>query len=172
LRAATGPIHQELERQIDAIRRFADPVHRQDLIHRFAAFHLPAEPALRPHLSGIRELNGAAHNRAALFPHGCQTSSLPEFPTPENSAEALGMLYVLEGSTLGGHVILRTLRSAGVDCASLAFLDPYGSDTGRRWRDFLIVLERETGSETRRDAACKGAVLAFEHALEVLCGPR
>jgi heme oxygenase len=97
---------------------------------------------------------------------------LPAFPSPANLAEALGMLYVLEGSTLGGHVILRTLRNAGVDCAPLAFLDPYGPDTGRRWRDFLIVLEQETGSEMRRDAACKGAVLAFEHALEVLCGLR
>jgi len=172
LRSATVVAHRKLEEQIDAVAGFADPTRRQDLIRRFASFQLPAEAALAPHLQAVPELDWARRRRAALFPPSIRTRSLPPFPSPTNLAEALGMLYVLEGSTLGGHVIIRNLRKAGSECASLAFLDPYGPETGRRWRDFIDVLERATSSERARIHACKGAVLAFDHATSVLCGAR
>ncbi len=170
LRAVTSAAHRDLEQQVDAIAAFADPRRRQDLIRRFAAFQLPAEAVLKPHLLAIPDLDWERRNRADLFPPSSRSYRLPSFPAPANVAEALGVLYVLEGSTLGGRIIIRTLRKAGVDCAALAFLDPYGSDAGNRWRDFLMVLERETHSEALRADACKGAVSAFAQATRVLCG--
>lgn len=171
LRAATGAAHQKLEDQIDAVEGFADPMRRQDLIHRFAAFHVPAEAALSPHLNAFPDFAEALRNRASLFP-SIRGYRLPAFPPPGNREEALGMLYVLEGSTLGGRIIIRNLRNSGLDCGSLAFIDPYGPDTGRRWRDFIAILERETADEKSRADACKGATRAFDHALSVLCGTR
>lgn len=46
-----------------------------------------------------------------------------------------GVLYVLEGSTNGGHYIARNVRRAyGLDgAAGTAFLDPYGADQPARW---------------------------------------
>jgi heme oxygenase len=97
----------------------------------------------------------------------------PAFPAPRSAAEALGMLYVLEGSTLGGRMILRALAERGVHDPALQFLDPYGTDTGARWRAFLDVLARETGDDEERiAAACRGGVTAFRHAADVLCGER
>ena len=81
------------------------------------------------------------------------------------------MMYVLEGSTLGGRMILRELSLRGVSDARLAFLDPYGSETGSFWRAFLHVLGRETGEDDIAvQAACRGGVDAFAHAERVLCG--
>jgi heme oxygenase len=95
----------------------------------------------------------------------------PTFPAPESQAEALGMLYVLEGSTLGGRLILRTLKDRGVDDPRLAFLDPYGPETGVRWRSFQSVLARETSHDEKLVAqACGGALSGFWHAERVLCG--
>lgn len=169
LRAATGAIHARLEQRLDAIERFRQPLARRDLIARFAALHAPAAAILQPHLADVAELDFAARRRTNLP----DVADLPPeaFPAPANTPEALGMMYVLEGSTLGGRFILQQLTEVGADISELAFLDPYGPETGRRWRSFLLVLERETEGDERRIAdACRGARIAFEHAERVLCG--
>lgn len=59
---------------------------------------------------------------------------------PPRTATALGVLYVLEGSTLGGRVLRdEALRRLGT--VPTRFLDGYGVDTGRRWRETRAVLE-------------------------------
>ena len=80
------------------------------------------------------------------------------------------MLYVLEGSTLGGRFILQTLIGLKVDVSELTFLDPYGADAGSLWCSFLLVLERETMGDNARADACRGSLAAFAHAERVLCG--
>jgi heme oxygenase (biliverdin-IX-beta and delta-forming) len=90
------------------------------------------------------------------------------FPAIGTMAEALGALYVVEGSTLGGRKILQALRSQGLPTDSLHFLDPYGKDAGAKWRLFLRVLERETAlSETTMNECVLGAIKAF--ALAATC---
>jgi heme oxygenase (biliverdin-IX-beta and delta-forming) len=170
IRAVTRSVHERLEHRLDAIKRFSDPLLRIDLIQRFAAFYLPAKSALAGHLMDIRDLDFMARSRR-LVPYGLVGNRpLPNFPAPETAAEALGMLYVLEGSTLCARVILRTLSDLDVEVSDLAFLDPYGVETGSRWRSFLLVLERETsGDHLCIEHACRGAVVAFEHAESVLC---
>jgi heme oxygenase len=89
---------------------------------------------------------------------------------PGSRSEALGLLYVLEGSTLGGRVILRQLASTGMDLDGLGFLDPYGSESGRMWRQFLELLEiHVSGSETGIEQAVIGARNGFEWAEACLC---
>jgi heme oxygenase len=89
---------------------------------------------------------------------------------PASRAEALGALYVLEGSTLGGRMILRALADRGVATAELAFLDPYGLETAGRWRDLMEILGREIRGESDLAAASRGAVRTFAHAHHILCG--
>jgi len=171
LRAATGAIHARLEQRLDAIERLRQPLARRDLIARFAALHAPAAAVLGPHLCDIADLDFASRNRADLLGTIVAVPHPDAFPAPSNKAEALGMMYVLEGSTLGGRFILQRLSELGSDVSDLAFLDPYGAETGRRWRSFLLVLERETsGEDTRIADACRGASAAFAHAERVLCG--
>jgi heme oxygenase len=170
LRAATGAAHRTLEQSLDAVRRLADPVEREALLPRYAAFHIPADAALRPYLDDVAGLDLAERSRAPLLARFAKPS-LPDFPKPDSAAEALGMLYVLEGSTLGGRIILRMLADRGVRDERLGFLDPYGRDTGARWRSFCAVLDQQTrGSEAMIEQACRGGVAAFDHARTVLCG--
>ena len=170
LRAATRDMHERLDRRMDAIERLADPVLREELLARYAAFHLPADAALAPHLDSVAGLDFGERSRAPLLTDA-NDDGHPCFPRPGSRGEALGMLYVLEGSTLGGRFILRELTRRGVDDPRLSFLDPYGAETGRRWRGFLDVLERETADDPGSvDAAEVGAVRGFAHAERILCG--
>jgi heme oxygenase len=78
-------------------------------------------------------------------------------------------MYVLEGSTLGGKIILRTVRSKGVSTNELHFLDPYGKDASALWRVFLRVLERETTPDPAAMKECvSGATKAFVFAAACL----
>lgn len=170
LRAATGAVHQRLELRLDAVEQLADRTRRDALVHRYAALHLPADEALSSLLHEVDGLDYRARSRTPLLAHLAGPVEHPAFPSPGSRAEALGMLYVLEGSTLGGRLILRELARRGVEDARLAFLDPYGGETGRLWRGFLQVLEREAVHYLSLAQAEAGAMRGFEHAEHVLCG--
>ncbi len=82
------------------------------------------------------DLDFANRSRTGLLAAFAGHRPLPDFPAPTGQAEALGMLYVLEGSTLGGRFITGALAARGVIDPGLAFLDPYRDQTGVRWRSF------------------------------------
>jgi len=68
------------------------------------------------------------------------TTAVPPWsaPVPTNAAELTGMLYVIEGSTLGGQVISRRLAtslSLGATNGARFFFG-WGANTGNRWRMF------------------------------------
>lgn len=60
--------------------------------------------------------------------------------------EALGLLYVTEGSMLGGRMIAKALRNNQqiAPRTSFHFLGGYGSDTSTYWKSFLETLEYNT----------------------------
>ena len=65
-------------------------------------------------------------------------------PSARTIPEAVGVLYVLEGSTLGGQLVSRRVKSElGISEASGgSFFFAYGGRTGEMWRGFIEVLER------------------------------
>jgi heme oxygenase len=171
LRSVTSEAHRRLESKLDVIARLADPVLRPGLLERYADLHIPADAMLGRYLGSIDGLDIGARRRTPLLEAFVRNDPLPTFPRPASRAQALGMLYVLEGSTLGGRLILRMLAERGINDPDLEFLDPYGPDAGLRWRSFLSVLSRETDHDDARvSQAGTGAVLAFAHAEHVLCG--
>jgi len=172
LRQATGALHARLDRRLDGGKAFADPTRRDELALRFARLLRPAEAALSPWLVAVDglDLQGRFRARGALPADGASGQAENPFPLPNGKASALGMLYVLEGSTLGGRSIRRRVEASGNDAPSLSFLDPYGEAAGARWRAFLAVLARELRDEAATVAACGGAVAAFEHSERILCG--
>jgi heme oxygenase (biliverdin-IX-beta and delta-forming) len=170
LRATTAALHERLEERLDIVARLAEPGPRSEMIRRFAAFHLTGEAALRHHLAPLPGLDFGGRSRASWLAMAVPSLHTPPFPIPRSTAEALGMFYVIEGSMLGGRVILRALADRGISDPALGLLDPYGAETGRRWRDFLAVLAREISSdEDHIAAACQGACSGFMHAEQVLC---
>ncbi len=65
-------------------------------------------------------------------------------PRAKSVPEALGVLYVLEGATLGARTLLPILRRGSVlsGPAGMAYLSGYGADTARMWAGLSAVLNR------------------------------
>jgi heme oxygenase (biliverdin-IX-beta and delta-forming) len=175
LRARTSEHHHGLESGLQIQHRLSDAATRGPLIAGYFALYREMDAALRPHLSDMPDLAFCARIGSRRFagntelPRHGKLLVNPVFPAIETTAEALGALYVIEGSTLGGRKILQTLRRQGVSTDDLHFLDPYGKDAGANWRMFLVVLERETASNHATMNDCvSGAVKAFSFAAACL----
>jgi heme oxygenase len=91
-------------------------------------------------------------------------------PRPFAASAALGGIYVLEGSTLGGRVIAKHLRRClGQDLGPTSFLDFHGERASEVWKGFTSGLDRLTGpGRLDPDEAVAGAVTAFRCVLETL----
>lgn len=169
LRAATASLHHDLESRFDAVKELTNSLQRAQVITRYERFYGQSYTALRPLLVNIEGLD--FEQRGRMWMHTRVGTVAEEFPSLKNKYEALGVLYVIEGSTLGGRIILRELLKHGVSDPALAFLDPYGTAAGTLWRGLIAVIERETaGDHARLDALCDGAVNGFRFAEDMLCG--
>lgn len=172
LRQATGAAHRSLEDRFDAVAELSDGSRRPAIISRYAALYHSALAALARELEGIDGLDFARRRQAwSSVGMNAPAKPTPSFPEPADRSEALGALYVVEGSTLGGRIILRQLQARGITDAELSFLDPYGRSAGVMWRSLLAVLERE-GARTPAslESMCRGARRGFSHAEQILCG--
>jgi heme oxygenase len=176
LRDATQADHRRLEIRTDILARIARPDERRVLVEGFRVLHAEAEAALAPWLADLPGLDFEARRRSDRLARdlaalgGRPGSAAAERPIVANVAEALGRMYVLEGSTLGGQVIRRAVEARGDGMLGLSFLDPYGARTGERWRAFLAVLDAHAATPADTDAMIAGARDGFRHAEHRLCG--
>lgn len=67
-----------------------------------------------------------------------------DLPDLKHTFDALGALYVLEGSTLGGQIISRMIkdRIKGISDHALSFFNSYGNSTIPMWGKFKAVLDK------------------------------
>ena len=84
-------------------------------------------------------------------------------PALGSAAQALGCLYVIEGSTLGGRELARRLdhllpRDSD---AGRRFLFGHGARHGAMWREFCAALERCGDTPDRRAEMIATALVAF-----------
>jgi heme oxygenase len=79
-------------------------------------------------------------------------------------AFALGVMYVIEGSSLGGRVILKNITTAlGHDANSGAtYFAGYGGQTGSHWKAFLAELIQYEAINNNEDEIIAGANFAFD----------
>jgi heme oxygenase (biliverdin-IX-beta and delta-forming) len=168
LRTRTAKHHRDLESGLRIQDRLSKAETRDRLVDGYFTFYRETETAIRPHLWDMSELAFSARVRSRDIPSKAgrpRHETLPidaVFPAIETKAEALGGLYVVEGSTLGGRKILQELRSQSVSTDDLHFIDPYGKQTAARWHAFLAILERETGHSDATMSECvSGAIKAF-----------
>ena len=69
-------------------------------------------------------------------------SELPQcrdLPNVETWAQAVGAMYVLEGSTLGGRHISAMLRTSDIPVGAQRFFSSYGAEVGAMWRSFCAI---------------------------------
>ncbi len=102
---------------------------------------------------------------AALGKSVAEVQALPrcaDLPRVTSASQAIGVLYVLEGATLGGRIILRHVDAAlGLDAAGgAAFFSGYGDATGAMWTRFSRHVDAASAIDT--DVAIAAAIETFE----------
>ncbi|MFC5625243.1 biliverdin-producing heme oxygenase [Algoriphagus winogradskyi] len=96
-----------------------------------------------------------------------KTQSAPVFKNLDkqiSTAFALGMLYVIEGSTLGGRVIYKHIhKTLGYDNQSgAAYFSGYGEETGLFWKNFMTTLVAYEKNHNTSEKIIEGANYTFQ----------
>jgi heme oxygenase len=170
LRSGTAELHIALEKRLPFFSDSLDLRAFERLIRAYYGFYLPLEQALQDSqaLPGDFDLTPrlkAATLRGDLQALGVSTAipMCPQLPLIDSAAACLGVLYVLEGATLGGQILRREIAARlGLDAGNgAAFLDVYGAATGRRWRDFIEYLGSRPLTAAERAAVVAAAYTTF-----------
>jgi len=179
LKIETRPAHDRIERAIDLDRRIASKDAYRDLLMRFYGFHSAwenAAGAVAPDPRSfqqrcktallVKDLTalGLGADEIAQLPH-CD----PLMPLPSPAA-ALGSMYVVEGSTLGGAIIARDVQSrlgltAETGCA---YFRSYGRETALMWKSFGAMLLAASSPEVD-DSIVESARRTFDVMHDWLC---
>lgn len=188
LRKGTAIYHQRLEEKLALFERVQDLKSYGDLIHRFLSFYSFVEPKLmgladwkRHPTFEVEERLKLAWLRRDLFaldrsttPGQVNASFLDlEFLATFN--RALGCLYVLEGSTLGGTIISKhfSQKLGLTPDRGLAYFTSYAERTGEMWRRFQKALsdyvEQSPNPKEISEEIVQSACQVFELLEKHLC---
>ncbi|WP_432513120.1 biliverdin-producing heme oxygenase [Kineococcus sp. SYSU DK001] len=187
LRAATARAHHDLDTSLAVLDRPWDAGgHRRWLeltwgllapLERSLAAWARTDPGVLDVASRARADLALADLRALGVPEG-DLAALPECPgTPAvpDRAAAVGVCYVLDGSTLGGRLIARAVVAAGVPAEATTSLTGRPG-AGRRWRDTVAAVEAVGGRGDGEDlpavvAAASATFAAYRDWLAPLAVP-
>ena len=174
LREATAAAHERMHRHpgfgAAASGRISPAAYRH-LLRRLYGFHRAFESAMAlgaPTRLGRRGRSSwLVEDLLALGVPERDIAALPlcrAIAVPGSEAQALGALYVLEGSTLGGVQIARALSALfeSSEGAGRRFFLGYGAAHGAMWRAFLEALESYADDSAAADEAVAAAVATFD----------
>jgi heme oxygenase len=176
LKQTTWPLHQRLEKRMDL---FDPGFSRADyirLLEAFWGYYRPIEPRLAdnielcarlPDIRRRAKLPWLEKDLSALGIASGLREQLPvcdDLPPCDSLAEALGCLYVLEGSSLGGQVIGRHFqRTLALDADhGLAFFTGHGEGARAMWQTFGECLAAAGADETTLIHAAGETFLSLE----------
>jgi len=161
VKEATAAAHERLDHGLGHLDLAQADGYRQ-FLKTIAAAHLPLEALIER--SGIARIvadwpqrSRSAALRRDLEALGEQPEPLDLDIDPVNQAFALGILYTLEGSRLGGRYLLQTVQHSHAHLP-VEFLQHGDS---RLWGSFCAQLEASPQAHTHLDEVIAGACTAF-----------
>lgn len=173
IRHATRERHATLDAGLDLRAETLTRERYAEVLRCMAAVLLPLEERLHaveglrawlPDLPRRRKSHRLTADLAAVGDaRAVEPAAVPEL---RDVSEAMGCAYVLEGSTLGGAVLARTLGpTLGLTPEhGMSFWTAYGTEVGAMWRHFTAALEawsREAAA-AQRERAVEGAARTFD----------
>ncbi|WP_254926123.1 biliverdin-producing heme oxygenase [Bordetella genomosp. 11] len=118
------------------------------------------QPELRQRKSArIEQDFEAARGLGVVVPPVPVCGQLPDID--RSRAYALGVMYVIEGSQLGGRMMAKRLQQAWPD-RPFHYMEGYGPELGALWKAFTAFLRDEVRSQQEIDEAVAGACDAFD----------
>ena len=180
LRFETRSEHEAVERVLDVMGALTDSIYRQRLM-QFYGFYSPLEAALQTRCAKqndshslevlqLQKLLPRLHKsfllRQDLHHLGVSTAGLAEcraLPPIQTPPEVLGCLYVLEGATLGGRLIIQHVQATlGITpTTGGSFFDGYAGHTARMWNAMRQTLLSGAVDAQAEDAMVASAVATF-----------
>jgi heme oxygenase (biliverdin-IX-beta and delta-forming) len=169
LRQTTRPAHDAIEGAMGVMDANLNLATYRNILQRLYGFWA----GWQPQIAGVmqdellltprRRLHLLAADLMALGMPPAALDDLPRCPAVglQDTAAAMGSLYVMEGSSLGGRVISRhvahRLGAEGRDACR--YFQGYGPQTGTMWLSFLARLNAESAAHKEQIAA--GALATF-----------
>lgn len=171
LKRVTEPEHQALETRMARTGLDGSLASYRRLLTCFHSLYDPLERALEQLDWTATGLDPAARRKSpwlaedlAHFGETVPTRPISAaLPPVRGIGDGFGVLYVLEGATLGGQIISRELRAGlGIGPESGGrFFAGYGAETGRMWQSFVAVLERAAEDPENASAISEAASATF-----------
>lgn len=182
LRTATADLHARADAELRSGGWLSEASSYACFAHRLLIFHRVVERAAAPLAGAVADLDYAARRRSPLLEADLRRLTELRMRTPpaplslgaqlrlDDAAALLGCLYVVEGSTLGGQVLIRWVaRDLGPALVAAAtHLAPYGNRTHERWTEFGAVVERRLAGDPEsleRAVDAARATFALHHNL-------
>jgi heme oxygenase (biliverdin-IX-beta and delta-forming) len=181
LRTGTAAAHETVERTLDLLDPGLDRPRLTAVLDRMHGFWQAAEAGLDDWAarfpSDAGTVGWSTRRRAGLFADdlvalgAAPAGTEPALPAVTDTDDALGRLYVLEGSTLGGTFIDRHLAALpALSGVRLRAFSPYGAETGAMWHAFRRVTRDRVAAGGDADAMLSAATDTFR-ALAEWCRP-
>ena len=152
LKEKTHSSHQALEKKLIArIKNIQSPEDYVDLLKLMYGYYASIERRLELFLADHPNLHFNNRRKASSILNDIRkfqsASSLPyceQLPSIASNASALGALYVLEGSTLGGEIITRIITGQLrlPNSEGLEFFLSYGEERHKMWELFKENLSK------------------------------
>lgn len=175
LRAATAEAHRNVEAAMALSERCVDRASYRSLLADLWGFYRPLEARLAaapmaglgvdilqraktPWLHADLTAMGLCEHDIAELP---RTLTLPSIHC---AADAFGVLYVIEGASLGGQIILRQIKAnlGLTESSGARFFASYGAEVGEYWRSFIAAMEAYGGAEERAQVMQRAALATFD----------
>lgn len=174
IKEATKEAHLNLEKKVvqkmKAIRSDADYA---DFLKHFYAYFNQVEQAIAPYITTAllpdhAERRNSSYLKQDIEALGANVNDLPSATAPgiNNTIQALGALYVMEGSIMGGPIIVKMLEKFGIT-KGVSFFSGYGEATGQMWGKFVAVLNAQANNEDEEQQAIAAANDTFSNFGEV-----
>jgi heme oxygenase len=172
IREATKPIHAQLDEWLlPAFQNINNTEKYADILKAFYSYFKPVMDKIDAHIDRTalpdyddRRKPGTIINDLKAINASTDDISLETaLPIIDNSANAIGALYVLEGSTLGGVYLSSVLAKnvPSIEDNALSFFYGYGKESKEKWVAFVDYLNKFAEGANNDGAIVQSAIDTF-----------
>jgi heme oxygenase len=170
-------IHRQAEKtMVSWLRRIASMEDYVEFLNWLYAYYAPLEDRIRTQLTSFNFPDIERRCRAGALIQDMAATGVPvpapeicrDLPAIDNYGKALGALYVLEGSSLGGRVIAGMMaRQLGSE-KYLTYFNSYGNETAGMWQAFKDLLDAPATLAWKEDifSSARATFLTFKTWIE------